>query len=126
MRDFRKRFPYGYGVLRAQPWVGAFRTFTAPEEPVVITREGYPVGIIVQADGDPMDHYAGGVAMAERLGHRLLTVEDSGEHEVYVLGDNAGVDEVVHRYLADGELPPPGLSVPGSAPRPGIAPDPAG
>jgi pimeloyl-ACP methyl ester carboxylesterase len=126
MRDFRKRFPYGYGVLRAQPWVGAFRTFTAPEEPVVITREGYPVGIIVQADGDPMDHYAGGVAMAERLGHRLLTVEDSGEHEVYVLGDNAGVDEVVHRYLADGELPPPGLTVPGSAPRPGIAPDPAG
>jgi pimeloyl-ACP methyl ester carboxylesterase len=123
MREFRRRFPYGYGVLRAQPWVGAFRAFEAPEEPVVLTREGYPVGLIVQADGDPMDHYEGGVAMAERLGHHLLTVEDSGEHEVYVLGGNPNVDAVVHRFLVDGELPPARSSVPGRTPRPDIAAD---
>ncbi|WP_309500360.1 alpha/beta fold hydrolase [Streptomyces shenzhenensis] len=123
MREFRKRFPYGYGVLRAQPWVGAFRAFEAPEEPVALTRDGYPVGLIVQADGDPMDHYDGGVAMAGRLGHHLLTVEDSGEHEVYVLAGNAHVDAVVHRYLVDGVLPPARSSCPGRTPRPDIAAD---
>uniref|UniRef100_A0AAU2JXP3 Alpha/beta hydrolase n=1 Tax=Streptomyces sp. NBC_00049 TaxID=2903617 RepID=A0AAU2JXP3_9ACTN len=123
MRDFRKRFPYGYGVLRAQPWVGAFRAFEAPEEPVALTRDGYPVGLIVQADGDPMDHYDGGVAMAELLGHHLLTVEDSGEHEVYVLGGNPHVDEVVHRYLVDGVLPPARSSCPGRTPRPDVPAD---
>ncbi|MEU6534283.1 alpha/beta fold hydrolase [Streptomyces sp. NPDC047000] len=123
MREFRKRFPYGYGVLRASPWVGAFRTFEAPEEPAVLTRDGYPVGLIVQADGDPMDHYDGGVAMAERLGHHLLTVEDSGEHEVFVLGGNPHVDAVVHAYLVDGTLPPARSSCPGRTPRPDVPAD---
>ncbi len=123
MREFRKRFPYGYGVLRASPWVGAFRAFEAPEEPTVIARDGYPVGLIVQADGDPMDHYDGGVAMAELLGHHLLTVEDSGEHEVYVLGGNPHVDEIVHAYLVDGVLPPPRSSCPGRTPRPDVPAD---
>ncbi|MGA4867679.1 alpha/beta fold hydrolase [Streptomyces lavendulocolor] len=124
MREFRERFPYGYGVLRAQPWVGAFRTFTAPEEPVVPARDGYPVGLVVQADGDPMDHYAGGVAMAERLGHHLITVEDSGDHEVYALLGNPHVDDLVDAYLVDGVLPPPRVSVPGTTPRPDIPADP--
>jgi pimeloyl-ACP methyl ester carboxylesterase len=123
MREFRKRFPYGNGVLKASPWVGAFRSFEAPEEPTALGRDGYPVGLIVQADGDPMDHYDGGVAMAERLGHHLLTVEDSGEHEVYVLAGNPHVDAVVHRYLVDGVLPPARSSVPGRASRPDIAAD---
>jgi pimeloyl-ACP methyl ester carboxylesterase len=123
MREFRKRFPYGYGVLRASPWVGAFRAFEAPEEPVALTRDGYPEGLIVQADGDPMDHYDGGVAMAEKLGHHLLTVEDSGEHEVFVLGGNPHVDAVVHRYLVEGVLPPRRSSCPGRHPRPDVPAD---
>ncbi|GES27517.1 alpha/beta fold hydrolase [Streptomyces angustmyceticus] len=123
MRDFRRRFPYGYGVLRAQPWVGAFRTFTAPERPVALTRRDYPAGLVVQADGDPMDHYAGGVAMAERLGHHLVTVEDSGDHEVFVLSGNARVDAHVHRYLVDGTLPPERTGVPGTAARPALPAD---
>ncbi|MEC4017656.1 alpha/beta fold hydrolase [Streptomyces sp. H27-D2] len=123
MRDFRKRFPYGYGVLRAQPWVGAFRTFEAAEEPVRPARDGYPVGLVVQADGDPMDHYAGGVAMAELLGHHLITVEDSGDHEVYALVGNPHVDAYVNRYLAEGELPEPRVSVPGTAARPDVPAD---
>ncbi|MGW1196772.1 alpha/beta fold hydrolase [Streptomyces sp. NPDC002536] len=124
MREFRKRFPYGYGVLRAQPWVGAFRTFTAPEPPVAIERNGYPVGLVVQADGDPMDHYAGGVTMAERLGHHLVTVADSGDHEVYALVGNVQVDGYVNRYLVDGELPPPRVSCLGTTLRPDIPADP--
>ncbi|MEU0130743.1 alpha/beta fold hydrolase [Streptomyces sp. NPDC006289] len=123
MREFRKRFPYGFGVLRASPWVGAFRAFEAAEEPAELSREGYPTGLIVQADGDPMDHYDGGVAMAELLGHHLLTVEDSGEHEVYVLGGNPHVDAVVHRYLVDGVLPPERSSCPGRTPRPDVPAD---
>ncbi|MFE3519041.1 alpha/beta fold hydrolase [Streptomyces sp. NPDC059166] len=123
MREFRKRFPYGFGVLRASPWVGAFRAFESPEPPVELTRDGYPTGLIVQADGDPMDHYDGGVAMAGLLGHHLLTVEDSGEHEVYVLGGNPHVDEVVHAYLADGVLPPARSGCPGRTPRPAIPAD---
>ncbi len=123
MREFRKQFPYGYGVLRASPWVGAFRAFQAAEEPVRITRDGYAPGLIVQADGDPMDHYDGGVAMAELAGHHLLTVEDSGEHEVYVLGGNPHVDTVVHRYLVDGVLPPPRSVCPGRTPRPDVPAD---
>nr|AKT74279.1 TxnH1 [Streptomyces bottropensis] len=125
MRDFRKRFPYGYGVLRAQPWVGAFRTFQPAEPPTRLSRGGCPTGLVVQADGDPMDHYAGGVAMAELLGHRLLTVEDSGEHEIYVLGANPYVDAVVHRYLVDGTLPAQGAVCRGVSLRPDIPADPA-
>ncbi|MFJ8097612.1 alpha/beta fold hydrolase [Streptomyces griseofuscus] len=123
MRDFRKRFPYGYGVLRAQPWVGAFRTFQPAEPPTRLRRGHGPTGLVVQADGDPMDHYAGGVAMAELLGHRLLTVEDSGEHEIYVLGANPQVDAVVHRYLVDGRLPAEGTVCRGVSPRPDIPAD---
>lgn len=123
MREFRARFPYGYGVLRAQPWVGAFRTFTAPEQPTVLARDGYPVGLVVQADGDPMDHYAGGVAMAERLGHHMITVADSGDHEIYALLGNPHVDELVHRYLTEGVLPPARVSVPGTTQRPDIPAD---
>jgi len=124
MRDFRKRFPYGYGVLRASPWVGAFRTFEPLEPPTVLARDGYPVGLVVQADGDPMDHYDGGVAMARRLGHRLVTVADSGEHEVYRLVGNPDLDELVDRYLVDGTLPPPGAVVAGTVARPPVPADP--
>ncbi|MFE7458657.1 alpha/beta fold hydrolase [Streptomyces sp. NPDC057554] len=123
MRDYRTRYPYGYGVLRAQPWVGTFRTFTTPEPPVTVTGGDFPTGLVVQSEGDIMDHYAGGVAMAERLGHHLITVVDSGEHEIYVLGANQRVNALVDAYLTRGELPPARTTVPGAVPRPDIAPD---
>jgi len=50
MRRFRDRYPYGYGVLRAQPWVGAFRSYQPLEPPVRAVRAGYPVGVVVQAE----------------------------------------------------------------------------
>ncbi|MDB1089562.1 alpha/beta fold hydrolase [Streptomyces sp. ACA25] len=125
MRAFREHYPYGYGVLRAQPWVGTFRSFSPPEPPTVLERAGYPPGIVVQADGDPLDHHSGATAMAERLGHSLIMVDDSGEHEIYRRCGNTAVDAHVDRYLLEGVLPPPRVHCPGP-PRPAVAPDPRG
>jgi pimeloyl-ACP methyl ester carboxylesterase len=123
MRVFRERYPYGYGVLRAQPWVGAFRSYQPLEPPVRAVRDGYPVGLVVQAEGDPLDNYEGGVGMARRLRHRLVTVADSGDHEVYLLGSNPGVDEIANRYLVDGILPGADVVVPPTVARPDIPAD---
>ncbi|ACY98330.1 MULTISPECIES: alpha/beta fold hydrolase [Thermomonospora] len=125
MRRYRERYPYGYGVMRAQPWVGAFRSFRPPEPPTVLRRDGYPAGIVVRADGDPIDHAAGGAAMAARLGHRLITVADSGQHEIYLLCRNPEVDALVTGYLVDGVLPPHDVVCASTVPRPDIPADPA-
>jgi hypothetical protein len=106
--------------------VATFASFEPPEPPVSVTRDGYPEGVVVQADADPWDYHRGGQALAERLGHRLVMVADSGSHEVYALSGNRDVDAHVHRYLLHGILPPLGTVCPGD-PRPGIPPDdPAG
>jgi pimeloyl-ACP methyl ester carboxylesterase len=122
MRLFRERYPYAFGVMRAQPWVGTFRTFKPPEEPTTVARTDYPAGIVVQADSDPWDYRVGGFTMAERLGHRLITVADSGAHEIYVHGGNSDVDFHVNRYLIEGILPPERVVCAGAA-RPAIPAD---
>nr|WAS29220.1 putative tripeptidylaminopeptidase [Streptomyces sp.] len=122
MRRFREHFPYGYGVMRAQTWVGAFRTFTPPERPVELSARGYPAGLVVHAEGDPTDHYEGGAAMAARLGHRLITVADSGQHEIYGFVRNPDVDRLVEGYLVDGVLPDD-TSCPSTVSRPDVPAD---
>ena len=116
MRVFRDRYPYGFGVLRAAPTTCAFRSFTPPEPAVTLKRDGYPVGVIVQAEGDTQTQYESGPAMAERLGHNLVTVRDEGKHGLYGSG-NACVDRAVNRYLIKGVLPPSSSNCPGD-PRP--------
>lgn len=123
MRTYRERYPYGYGVLRAQPWVGAFRSFTPPEKPTVVRNGGHPPGLVVRSDGDPIDHPDGGAAMAERLGHRLVTVRDSGQHEIYAFCRNPHVDAAVDAYLLEGELPEEDLTCPGTVARPDVPAD---
>ncbi|MFE2599928.1 alpha/beta fold hydrolase [Streptomyces sp. NPDC059396] len=118
MRDFRDRCPYGLGVMRAQPWVGTFRTFTPPEPATRVQPGPYPTGLIVQADGDPLDHHEGAHAMAARLGHRLIQVIDSGAHEIYALAGNASVDAWVNSYLLHGTLPPEPTTRVTGVPRP--------
>ena len=118
MRVFRDRYPYGFGVLRAAPTTCAFRSFTPPEPAVALKREGYPVGVIVQAEGDTQTQYESGPAMAERLGHNLVTVRDEGKHGLYGSG-NPCVDRAVNRYLVDGVLPPSSSTCPGD-PRPDV------
>ncbi|URN14372.1 alpha/beta hydrolase [Streptomyces radiopugnans] len=78
--------------------------------------------LVVQADGDPLDHHEGATAMAERLGHRLVLVTDSGAHEIYGFGGNALVDEHVNRYLLEGVLPGGTVRCPGE-PRPDVPAD---
>jgi len=123
VRHHRAHHPYGYGVLRAQPWVGAFRTFTSPEPPTAIGRDGYAPGLVVQADGDPFDRYEGGVTMADRLGFDLVVVVDSGEHELYALTGNPQLDEIVDGYLVDGERPGARVEVPSPVRRPDVPAD---
>ncbi|WP_238412105.1 alpha/beta hydrolase [Saccharothrix deserti] len=116
MRVFRDRYPYGFGVIRAAPTTCTFRTFTPPEPAVELERDGYPVGLVVQAEGDTQTHYESGPAMATRLGHNLITVLDEGKHGLYG-GGNRCVDRAVNRYLLDGVLPASSSSCPGD-PRP--------
>ncbi|WP_367131079.1 alpha/beta hydrolase [Saccharothrix sp. HUAS TT1] len=114
MRVFRDRYPYGFGLLRVAPTTCAFRTFTPPEPPVELKRDGYPIGVVVQAEGDTQTQYEGGPAMAERLRHNLVTVLDEGKHGIYGSG-NACVDRAVNRYLVHGVLPPSSSTCPGDA-----------
>ncbi|HZG98335.1 MAG TPA: alpha/beta fold hydrolase [Nocardioidaceae bacterium] len=123
VRYHRAHHPYGFGVLRAQPWVGAFRTFASLEPPTVIERDGYAPGLVVQTDGDPFDRYEGGLAMAERLGFDLVVVVDSGEHEVYALAGNPQVDAIVDAYLIDGVRPGERTEVASTVRRPDVPAD---
>ncbi|WNV83450.1 alpha/beta hydrolase [Umezawaea sp. Da 62-37] len=116
MRVFRDRYPYGLGVLRAAPTACTFRSFTPPGPMVQLKRDGYPVGLVVQAEGDSQTQYEGGPAMASRLGDNLITVLDEGKHGLYASG-NACVDAAVDHYLVDGVLPASSSTCPGD-PRP--------
>ncbi|MEU4739593.1 alpha/beta hydrolase [Actinosynnema sp. NPDC023658] len=118
MRVFRDRYPYGFGVLRAAPTTCAFRSFTPPEPAVELKRDGYPVGVVVQSEGDTQTQYESGPAMAERLRDNLVTVLDEGRHGLYGSG-NACVDRAVNRYLVNGVLPPSSSACPGD-PRPTV------
>ena len=122
MREYRDKYPYGYGVLRAAPWVSAFRA-TEPLEPMpVVAREYYAPGLVVHAEGNPTLSYLGGVEMAKRLGDRLITVADDGRNEIFFARRIAAVDEAVTAYLVDGVLPESDLVVSGTA-RPQVAAD---
>ncbi|SES13204.1 alpha/beta hydrolase [Lentzea albida] len=121
MRMFRERYPYGFGIVRAAPMTCTFRAFTPPEAPVKLAREGYPIGVVVQSEGDTQTQYAGGPAMARRLGHNLITVTDEGKHGLYN-GGNKCVDEKVNRYLVDGALPGSSSECAGD-PRPDVPKD---
>lgn len=118
MRVFRERYPYGFGVVRAAPTPCAFRTFTPSEPKPVLKRDGYPVGVVIQAEGDTQTQYESGPAMATELGHNLVTVLDEGRHGIYG-AKNACVNRVVDRYLVDGILPPSSSTCPGD-PRPNV------
>jgi pimeloyl-ACP methyl ester carboxylesterase len=121
MRTYRERYPYAYGVMRAGPWDCTFRSFTPSEKAAPVRRAGYAPGIVVQAEGDTVTNYAGGRAMAQRLGDRLISVSDEGLHELYAARGNRCVDDSVDRYLIDGVLPSGQVTCAGT-PRPRIRP----
>ncbi|MCS7479217.1 alpha/beta hydrolase [Umezawaea endophytica] len=124
MRTFRERYPYsdgnGSGVIGAAPDNCTFRSFTPPEKLVPLRRDGYPTGLVIQADGDPATQYDSGPAMAAKLGNQLISVRDSGVHGHY--GTNRCVTEKVDDYLIHGVLPP-SRSECADEPRPAVPAD---
>ncbi|APU13628.1 alpha/beta fold hydrolase [Actinoalloteichus fjordicus] len=124
MRRYRDEYPYadgnGSGIIGAAPTNCTFRSFTPPEDLVELERDGYPTGLVIQADGDPATQYEGGPAMAETLGHRLISLRDSGGHGHY--GLNACVTQKVDDYLINGALPPANSECTGD-PRPPVPAD---
>lgn len=116
---FGKRHPYGPGASTALPDPCTFRTDPPKEKATALTRDGYPTGLVVQAEGDVQTPYPGGVEMARRLRHRLITVADDGDHGQYARRGNTCVDGAVTRYLLTGRLPAAGLTCPGK-PRPAV------
>ncbi|MFB9907489.1 alpha/beta fold hydrolase [Allokutzneria oryzae] len=115
MRHFAAIYPYGRGAHAAAASECAFRSFTPPEPMVNLRRAGYPTGLVVQGDHDPVTGYAGGPVMASRMGYRLVSVVDSGVHGHYARNDC--VTKVIDAYLVDGVLPANGTAC-AAAPRP--------
>ncbi|MEU4027601.1 alpha/beta fold hydrolase [Streptomyces anulatus] len=114
VRANRDRLPYGFGPMGSLPMPPAFRSFTPPEALTDIERDGYPRGIVVQAKRDSQTPYAGGVAMAKRLGNVLISVDDH-QHAQYASRNNRCVDEPVTEYLMQGTLPSKPVSCPAAS-----------
>ncbi|RJQ81737.1 alpha/beta fold hydrolase [Pseudonocardiaceae bacterium YIM PH 21723] len=108
MRLYRERYPYGLGVLRAAPNGCLFRT--AGSGGASLTRD-YPQGLVVQGTGDTQTRYEGGRQMAAALGHRLLTVTDTGDHAMFL--SNFCARSLVEDYLLSGALPGEGSACAG-------------
>lgn len=123
MREYRDRYPWGYGVFRAMPWVATFSDNTPTLPPVRTGHRGQPRGLVVQADGDTLNHREGAETMARVLDHRLCLVTDSGDHEIYHRSGYPEVDRIVEDYLVRGVLPSePVVRVPGKS-RPDVPAD---
>lgn len=120
----RREMPYGFGVLRALPWVSAFAEVPPAEPLTVLARHGHGPGLVVAADGDPLNHVDGARAMAERLGHHLVEVADDGGHELFGCAGHRGVDRIVTAYLVDGVLPARRTLLPSATARPAVPEDP--
>ena len=84
-----------------QPWVSTFRDREPLEPRTTFGARRYPRGVVVQSEGDVFDPLAGAKETAQHLGHSLVTVKDSAAHEIFRLGQNIQVDEIVNTYLLD-------------------------
>lgn len=73
--------------------------------------EGLPPTLVVSITGDPTTPHTGGIALANTLGSRLLTVRGEG-HTVVLGGQNHCVDEIASAYLIDLRLPADGATCP--------------
>lgn len=75
---------------------------TAPR--VAITGEGAGPILVIATTGDPATPIAATRAMADALEDGRLVVVDANQHTGY--GTNPCIDDVVHRYLVDLDVPP--------------------
>ncbi|MBB5835711.1 alpha/beta hydrolase [Kribbella italica] len=75
------------------------------DDPWLAEVEDLPETLVVSVTGDPATPHEGGIAMADALGAKLLTV-DGKQHGAYLLGGSKCVDRVVDAYLLDLKSPP--------------------
>ncbi|WP_327640059.1 alpha/beta hydrolase [Kribbella sp. NBC_00482] len=75
------------------------------DDPWLTDVENLPETLVVSVTGDPATPHEGGIAMADALGAKLLTV-DGKQHGAYLLGGSKCVDRVVDAYLLDLKSPP--------------------
>jgi pimeloyl-ACP methyl ester carboxylesterase len=113
MRYFAEHYPYGWGATGAAPHECTFGSVQPVEPLVPLHRASYPTGLVVQEEFDPQTPYQGGLAMAELLGHRLVSVPQDGYHVAYPSG-NECVVATVNDYFLNGKLPSPGFECTGT------------
>jgi pimeloyl-ACP methyl ester carboxylesterase len=64
-----------------------------------------PTMLMIQAEGDPVTAYEGAVA-AHRVGHtRLVSVDNEGQHSLYIGGPSTCVQKVGDAFLFSGRMP---------------------
>lgn len=83
----------------------AFWPMPATGRPHPASAPGAPPLLVISTTGDPATPYSDGVALAQQLNARLLTVEGT-QHTAAFYGDPC-VDDIVVDYLIDLTLPPP-------------------
>lgn len=76
---------------------------TAADEPVTITGAGAPTLLVIGNIGDPATPFASTQRMADAIASSTLIAVESLDHGGY--GTNDCVDEAVHNYLIDNEVP---------------------
>ena len=99
---FGKVFAWGLTACDGIP-------FTATDEPdLQIDGSGAAPIVVLGTTRDPATPYEEAVAMAEQLESGVLVSRDGDGHTAYNQG-NSCVDDAVHGYLIDGEVPKDGL-----------------
>lgn len=99
---FGKVFAWGLAACHGTP-------FTSTDEPdLVIDGSGAAPIVVLGTTRDPATPYEEAVAMAEQLESGVLVSRDGDGHTAYNKG-NKCVDDAVHGYLIDGEVPKDGL-----------------
>lgn len=83
----------------------AFWPVPPTSQPHPASAPGAPTMLVISTTGDPATPYTDGVALAQQLNARLLTVE--GTQHTAAFGGDACIDDIVVDYLIDLTLPPP-------------------
>ena len=98
---------------RRHPFVGYRSTvgmcsyWSSPVAARTVDLAGAPPVLMVQSEGDPVAAYEGALAAHRRTAGRtrLVSVADSGEHQVYLSGVSPCADRLVDGFLFAGRLP---------------------
>ena len=98
---FGRVFAWGLIACHGIPWEAAE---PAPE----IDAPGAAPIVVIGTTRDPATPYEEAVAMAEQLESGVLVSRDGDGHTAYNSGNDC-IDDAVHAYLIDGEVPQDGL-----------------